>query len=769
MEAVFLKILHMSLTATWLALAVMLLRPLLKKAPKWITVAMWALVGIRLICPFAMESALSLTPDTETVVADFVYAQQDIARIDQTFATEAMDPVLSQLQNPELMTKPTLHLEFWAATVWLSGVAIMLGSSLVSYLLLRRRVRVSLRQADNIYFCDSVDTPFILGMFRPRIYLPSGIDPNQIAYVTAHEKAHLKRKDHWWKPLGFVLLALHWFNPVLWVAYVLLCRDIELACDEKVVKHADDGYRAGYSRALLDCSIRRRSIMACPLAFGEVGVKARIKSVLHYKKPAIWIILAAVVLCSVVAVCLLTDPVRSVDAKMEIFLDCQIAEHNQGEHSVGNACVLDWQVLGKEKKGNQTTVYLWVLYEEYSQVNEQLKLQSGSHIPTVITAEKKDGQYFPVEYWTPRDGAYYEQDIREKFPWHLESKALDSQRYIKQQKTACRKLAQEYFDTEQMLSYSSVQPTFTPEQIKKWTSEQDALEAALAARFSRGAVVGERQHLYTTYHYLLLGQDRISGTPKEGGEHRELLTQYLLVLHMTYEIMGDRAEEHHGNWYPTIVTTAMDSDGNHTVVEYWDSDVEAEVRKRFPEDLADLAYGEKQATELLSKCQTEASRYAVSYEPTPEELKDLRTKYPQFFDLDTTEGLDVYVWQMSPYTYSCILLSGKDPTFTKEMLVGAKSVSMAEMRKIVASYKLDRADVQINCTDTYHSSYWYEIDDAYIKRVEQLFWEGGPTLLTEPLVIVDNKTGEVLAATSIPEEKVPEALRKAAERLKMGQ
>ena len=757
MEAVFLKILHMSLTATWLALAVMLLRPLLKKAPRWITVAMWALVGIRLLCPVAIESSFSLTPDTETVVADFVYAQQDIARIDHTFATEAMDPVISQLQNPTLMTKPTLHLEFWAAVVWLSGVAVMLGYSLVSYLLLRRKVRVSLRQTDNIYFCDSVDTPFILGMIRPKIYLPSGIDPNQIAYVTAHEKAHLKRKDHWWKPLGFALLALHWFNPVLWVAYVLLCRDIELACDEKVVKHADVSYRAGYSRALLDCSIRRRSIMACPLAFGEVGVKTRIKSVLHYKKPAIWIILAAVVLCSVVAVCLLTDPVRSVDAKMEIFIDCQIAEHNQTEHSVGNACVLDWQVLGKEKKGNKTTVYLWVLYEEYTQENGQLKLESGSHLPTVITAEKKDGQYFPVEYWTPRDGAYYEQDIREKFPWHLEGKALDSQRYIKQQKTACRKLAQEHFEMEGSILSSAT----TPKPIH-YKQAQDAMEAALAARFSRGAIVGERQHLYTTYHYLLLGQDRISGTPKEGGEHRELLTQYLLVLHMTYEIMGDRAEEHHGSWYPTIVTTAMDSDGNHTVTEYWSSEVEAQVRERFPKELADLAYGEKQATELLSKCQTEASRYAVSYEPTPEELKNLRTKYPQFFDLDTSKGLRVLVWQMSPYSYSCALAPREALT---ELPGLEKSASMAEMRKIVASYKLDKENVEIRGINMPHSSYWYEIDEAYTKQVEHLFWEGG-SALTGPLVIVDNKTGEVLAATSIPEEDAPEALRKAVEELR---
>ena len=760
MEAVFLKILSMSLAATWLALAVILLRPLLKKAPKWLSVAMWALVAVRLICPVSLESSLSLTPDTETVITEFVYAQRGLSLVEQSFTNEAMEPVLSQQQNPKLMINPLLNLEFWAAVVWLSGVAVMLLYSFVSYLLLRRRVRVSLWQADNIYFCDSVETPFILGVFRPKIYLPSGMDPNQIPYVTAHEKAHLKRKDHWWKPLGFVLLALHWFNPVLWVAYILLCRDIELACDEKVVKDTDGAYRAAYSRALLDCSVHRRQVMACPLAFGEVGVKTRIKLVLHYKKPTIWILLVAVLLCGVVAVCLLTDPVRDLDAKMEIFIDCQIADHNQTEHSVGKACVLDWQVLGKEKKGNKTTVYLWVLYQEYIQPQNALILKTGSHIPTVITAEKKDGQYFPVAYWTPRDGSFYEQDIREKFPWYLESKALDSQRYIKKQKAACQQLAQEHFENQDSILSSAIVPK--PIQYKQ---AQDAMEAALAARHSRGAIVGERQHLYTTYGYLLLGEDRVSGTPKEGEQHRELAKHYLLVLHMTYEIMGDRAEEYRGEWYPTIVTTAMDSDGNHTVTEYWDSDVEEAVRKRFPAELADLAYGEKQAMELLSQCQTEASRYAVDYEPTPEQLRQLRKTYPQFFDLDTSNGLVVYVWQMNAYSYRCALVPRKNLT---ELWDDKDAASMSEMRQIVKSYGLDWENVEIRAINMPYSSYYYEIDKDYVNQVTQAFWEGTPAwtqALSEPSVIVDSKTGEVLA-TTVPAEEVPEALRKAAEELR---
>ena len=323
MEAVFLKLLNMSITATWLALAVMVLRPVLKKAPRWLTVAMWGLVGLRLVCPFSVESVLSLIPSAETVPQEIVFSQAPAIHSGLPFVNNTVNPVISGSLAPTAQVNPVQTIVFWASVVWLMGLGVMLCYSLISYLLLRRRVRVSLRHRDNIYFCDAVETPFILGIFRPRIYLPSGMDPARMDYVTAHEQAHIHRKDHWWKPIGFFLLAVYWFNPLMWLGYILLCRDIELACDEKVIKELDNENRANYTEALVACSIHRRSIAACPLAFGEVGVKERVKSVMNYKKPAFWIVVAAIVSCIVVAVCFLTNPKTSASNDPSLPLDIQ--------------------------------------------------------------------------------------------------------------------------------------------------------------------------------------------------------------------------------------------------------------------------------------------------------------------------------------------------------------------------------------------------------------------------------------------------------------
>ena len=208
---------------------------------------------------------------------------------------------------------PVQVLVFAASIVWLVGILLMLSYGAVSYFCLKRKVSASLCKEGHVYLCDNIDTPFILGIFRPRIYLPSGMAESEIPYVLAHEEAHLKRKDHLWKPLGFLLLAVYWFNPLFWVAYILLCRDIENACDEKAIKDSDKAYKVSYSEALLACSIHRRTIMACPLAFGETGVKSRIRAVLHYKKPAFWVILVAILVLIVTCVCFLTNPVTEKD------------------------------------------------------------------------------------------------------------------------------------------------------------------------------------------------------------------------------------------------------------------------------------------------------------------------------------------------------------------------------------------------------------------------------------------------------------------------
>lgn len=301
----------MSITASWLVLAVVILRLLLKKAPKALSCALWALVAIRLVCPFSFESMFSLIPSAETVPPEIVYAEEPIIDSGIAIINQAVNPIITETFAPTAVGASVNPIQIFLAViahVWVLGIIAMVLYALISYLRLRKQIKEALETEDGIWLCDHVSTPFILGIFRPRIILPSSMEDKDVAYVVAHERAHLKRRDHWWKPLGFALLTVYWFNPLLWVAYILLCRDIELACDERVIKEMGTEDKKAYTSALLNCSIPRKMISACPLAFGEVGVKQRIKTVLHYKKPAFWIIVVAVLIGIAVAVAFLTNP-----------------------------------------------------------------------------------------------------------------------------------------------------------------------------------------------------------------------------------------------------------------------------------------------------------------------------------------------------------------------------------------------------------------------------------------------------------------------------
>lgn len=317
MSGIFLKLLNLSISASWLVLVVLALRLVLKRAPKWVNVLLWGMVALRLMLPFSIESALSLIPSAETVSPEVVrFDPAPTITSGVELIDNAVNPSLSEsfAAAPLASVNPLYVWTYLAGWVWLIGLAAMLLYALVSYLRLRRRVSASIPLRENIYVCDEVASPFILGILRPRIYLPSALDEAQRGSVLSHECAHLARHDHWWKPLGFALLAVYWFNPLLWIAYTLLCRDIELACDERVLRGMDAGQVKDYSSALLACSVPRRMLAACPLAFGEVGVGARVKNALRYKKPAFWIVAASVAVCVVVAVCFLTNPRTDTDA-----------------------------------------------------------------------------------------------------------------------------------------------------------------------------------------------------------------------------------------------------------------------------------------------------------------------------------------------------------------------------------------------------------------------------------------------------------------------
>ena len=314
MEDLFLKIFNMSITASWIALAVMLLRLPLKKAPKWIMGVLWAFVALRLILPISLESVLSLIPSAQTLPADFTYSPAPAINSGIPAVNSAVNPVISEslAPAPGASANPTQILSFIASVIWLIGAAGMLLYMLISYIALKIKVRESVSLEKDVRICDRIPSPFILGVIFPRIYLPSNLGEENMRYVMEHERTHIRRGDHLWKPLGFVLLSVYWFNPILWAAYVLMCKDIELACDEKVIRNLGEDSKKAYSEALINCSAPRRLVSACPLAFGEVGVKERIKRVLNYRKPAFWIIILAIVSCTVVAVCFLTNPKRQV-------------------------------------------------------------------------------------------------------------------------------------------------------------------------------------------------------------------------------------------------------------------------------------------------------------------------------------------------------------------------------------------------------------------------------------------------------------------------
>ncbi|MCM1044901.1 MAG: M56 family metallopeptidase [Candidatus Gastranaerophilales bacterium] len=329
MGDIFLKLLNMSIAAGWLILAVLALRLLLRKAPRWLHCLLWGIVAVRLACPFSFESVFSLVPSAETVQSHVTVeggVSNYVPSIDSRMPVivERVNPLLSEAFAYEeaYSASPLQIYSDIAGIVWCCGAILLLMYAVLSRFKVHLMVREAVRREGNIYLCDAVVSPFILGLVNPCIYLPSGMDMERADYVIAHEQAHLKRKDHWWKVLGYLLLAVYWFHPLCWIAYIFLCKDIEFACDEKVIRDMTLNEKKEYAKALLSCSRQGRIVLACPLAFGEVSVKERIQSVLNYKKAAFWILFAGIAACVIVGVCFLTNPLREYQVRVTIPAGC---------------------------------------------------------------------------------------------------------------------------------------------------------------------------------------------------------------------------------------------------------------------------------------------------------------------------------------------------------------------------------------------------------------------------------------------------------------
>ena len=483
MEAVFLSLVNRSITAGWLVLAVLALRLLLRRAPKSVLCAMWGLVALRLLCPVSIESPLSLIPSVQTLPETVLTAAQPEIYSGVAVIDRVVNPVLTNTlaAAPGESVNPTQILAAVLPWIWLCGMVVILSYALFTTLRLRRRISTAVRLEQGVKQSEYVKTPFVLGLIHPTIYLPFHMESADAVHVLAHERAHIRRGDPWWKALGFVLLAVCWFHPLMWVAYFFLCRDIEAACDEAVIRSLSREERQGYAEALLRLSMAAPALHGCPLAFGEVGVKARIKGVINYKKPGFWIVTVAVLAAIVVAVCFLTSPAaektpeitlppaenaetvqpqeqpeapvveeeneaeQPEEDPLEAAITAAIFQRNEPifENTTVRTAVFqcfDQQELAFDSdppQPNQLTLYGNALYLGFSVEDGILHQTEGSNIPVAITFSCEEEGYELVEYWQPGDGTDYAPDIRAKFPAEAAKLALGDQHYLLEQFQLC--------------------------------------------------------------------------------------------------------------------------------------------------------------------------------------------------------------------------------------------------------------------------------------------------------------------------------------------
>ncbi len=376
MGSVWIFLFNHSMTAGYMILAILLLRFFLRNAPKWIRNILWALVGIRLMVPISVKSVFSLIPSAEIINQTTVqYSQTPAISSGIPWIDRTVNPTISQAFRPEpgASINPLHIFTEIAGYTWLLGLIVMILYAGISIVKIQRAMRESIHVRDNLYACDFVQSPLILGFFRPRIYIPPNMDTKTENLIVAHEKTHIQRGDHFWKPLGFVILSIYWFHPLCWIAYMLLCRDIELTCDEQVIKNLDRDDIANYSETLLRFNFPPKWAIACPVAFGEIGVKARVRAILHYKKPTWKITVISLMVCALTAICFLTNPVSSENIKESSLL--HYTQNHDGTYTAENGMTYHYQLTltGRSPNASCTVCFTLLSNDEsltFERVNE---------------------------------------------------------------------------------------------------------------------------------------------------------------------------------------------------------------------------------------------------------------------------------------------------------------------------------------------------------------------------------------------------------------
>ncbi len=658
MTDLFLTILNMSITASYIVLAVILFRFLLRKAPKSLTVLMWAAVGIRLIFPFSLESIFSLIPSAQTVPQNIIYATTPYIDSGISFLNQNVNPIISSSFSPNAGDSVNpLHIWlFVAAIIWVIGIIAMLVYTLVSYLKINYKVREAVKLQENIYLCDNIASPFIFGVVKPKIYLPSAINESDIEFVTAHEKAHLKRLDHLWKPLGFLLLTIYWFNPVLWVAYVLLCKDIEFACDEAVIKQMGSDVKKSYSEALLNCSVPKRLITACPLAFGETGVKNRIKSVLNYKKPTVWIIAVCLILSIVLGVCFLTNPksntimhIEGVD--LSSYLEHTLSVQKWDGETFENVMSVDKELIKQilNLKISKNPVSLDRSEDGSRDTSNTIVLQSVEDLyPS--TYSKVDGLYISfnkdfTEVYIPYGLAKLTLSYHVKDP--DKARGLYEGMITVNQYSHLQSTYPEFFDldvTEGLIVYIS---EFSPNNYKC------ALESALyddisdkSFAFTKGCSMAEMRAILSSYN---VKREKIKIT----------------VVHNPLSSYRINITEKHRR----------------------------EIEKKF---WSTPSYTGVNADNIF------------------------KTVYKEYMGLSTAKGLEVYVWKTGTISYQCVLKSGRNLVYTDDEIFASSPVDLSIMRTILSTYDIPQN--QISFYPVVHPEHRIAIDDKDIENVKYILF-----------------------------------------------
>jgi beta-lactamase regulating signal transducer with metallopeptidase domain len=470
LSKVFLQILNMSFTGGIVIVFVFLARLFLKKAPKVFSYALWSVVLFRLVCPFSFESVLSLLPTKVNPISqDIAYMQTPQIDTGLTVIDNVLNPILPAAA-PQASINPLQIWIFIGSLIWLLGIAILLTYSIITLDRLQKRLQEATLYRDNIFTSDKIDTAFVMGVFRPRIYLPAGLSNTEREYILLHEQTHIKRLDHIVKLISFLVLCIHWFNPFVWVAFFASGKDMEMTCDEAVIKQLGNDVKKDYSSSLLTLAIGRQIVGGTPLAFGEGDTKGRIKNVLNYKKPTFWIIGITLLAVLVTGIGLLINPKNDpiilptkIADPLEQAIHKAILEYNKNDYTSADIACESHVVLAKELAENSeeietATVYAMVLYEEYNFINGKfgdIEMGTGSHIPTAITFEiKESGEYVLREYWQPSDGLFYKPDIEKKFPKAVWQDALDTQKFIcqQQQNIYAQLIERGYIDSELMIT-----------------------------------------------------------------------------------------------------------------------------------------------------------------------------------------------------------------------------------------------------------------------------------------------------------------------------